>query len=276
MLSAARFAPLAVLVLTQGAAALASPPRAAISSSQRTARSRCATFLRDSSPAAGRRHALAATCSRAPHLVARSTAATTDRRGALFSLGAGALSLALQPRSAEASYAMYAASQDSFQERKATGFVPVATSDKASLAEIQQGIAYKRPQSAMKVKKAPQYCAGQMSSVQPMMENVRTGAPTERRERYRARQQPRPPRGTPFSSDPPSLPPAYPAPCPPCPPPPNVFLTRVCQICANIGTSKADQSNTRVDAFGNMNVGQFQLDEFEAQEKARNAAKNKR
>jgi len=106
---------------------------------------------------------------------------------------------------------MYAASQDSFKERKETGFVPVATNDRATLAEIQREISYKRPQSAMKVKKAPQYCAGQMASVQPMMEN----------------------------------------------------------ICSNIGTSKADQSNTRSDAFGNMNVGQFSFEQLEEIEKAR-------
>lgn len=28
-------------------------------------------------------------------------------------------------------------------------------------------------------------------------------------------------------------------------------------ICANIGVSKADQSNTMVDDFGNMNIGQY-------------------
>ena len=43
------------------------------------------------------------------------------------------------------------------------------------------------------------------------------------------------------------------------------------QICANIGTSKADQSNTRTDSFGNMNVGQFSIDELEERETARNA-----
>mmetsp|Transcript_64161 Transcript_64161/g.169532 ORF Transcript_64161/g.169532 Transcript_64161/m.169532 type:complete len:133 (+) Transcript_64161:147-545(+) len=132
-------------------------------------------------------------------------------------MGASALALALPPRAAEASYAMYSASQQSFQERQATGFVPVATSDKASLAQIQQQISFKRPQSAMKVKKAPQYCAGQMASVQPMMEN----------------------------------------------------------ICANIGISKADQSNTRVDTFGNMNIGQYSLDNFSELE-AQVAKKNKR
>lgn len=143
---------------------------------------------------------------RSARVVRSGAAASPDARAALLGWGAGAaVALALLPHPAEASYAMYSASQDSFLERKATGYVPVATNDKASLAAIQKDIAFKRPQSAMKVKKAPQYCAGQMASVQPMMEN----------------------------------------------------------ICANIGISKADQSNTRVDAFGNMNVGQYSLDELE-------------
>ena len=197
-------------------------------------------------------------CSRVSRRAARSSAAPVDRRGALFSLGAGALSLALQPRSAEASYAMYAASQESFQERKATGFVPVATSDKETLAEIQQGISYKRPQSAMKVKKAPQYCAGQMSSVQPMMENV--SCRTSKRAVCAGRACVSP-FGTVRDRATPPTPCATPTPPAPC----------ARQICANIGTSKADQSNTRVDSFGNMNVGQFQLEQFEAQEKARSA-----
>lgn len=94
------------------------------------------------------------------------------RREALFAAGSSALALAFRPDSAEASYAMYQASQESFQERQATGFIPIATNDKATLAEIQREIAYKRPQSTMRAKKPPQYCAGQMASVQPMMENV--------------------------------------------------------------------------------------------------------
>ena len=112
----------------------------------------------------------------------------------LSTLLAGAL-----PRGAEASYALYQASQASFDERKATGYVPVATNDRATLAEIQAEIAVKRPRSERLQKKPPQYCAGQMAAVQPMMENV----------------------------------------------------------CANIGISKADQSNTMRDDFGNMNVGTY-------------------
>lgn len=116
-------------------------------------------------------------------------------------VGAAALvtaAVALPPP-AHASYALYQASQNSYTERKATGYVPVATNDKATLASIQEDILKKRPASALKVKKTPQYCAGQMASVQPMMEN----------------------------------------------------------ICSNIGLSKADQSNTMVDDFGNMNIGVY-------------------
>lgn len=119
-----------------------------------------------------------------------------DRRE-LIAGGSLLAALAL-PRPAEASYALYKASQDTYTERKATGYVPVAVSDRESLAAIQAGIARKRPSSQLKVKKAPQYCAGQTSGVQPMLEN----------------------------------------------------------ICANIGISKADQSNSQVDQFGNMAIGE--------------------
>ena len=48
-------------------------------------------------------------------------------------------------------------------------------------------------------------------------------------------------------------------------------------ICANIGISKADQSNTQVDSFGNMNIGvyneQYKLKQLEAAEAARLRAK---
>ena len=66
---------------------------------------------------------------------------------------------------------MYQASQETFAERKATGYVPVATSDKATLAAIQDEISRKRPQSELKRKKPAQYCAGQTAAVSPMMEN---------------------------------------------------------------------------------------------------------
>ena len=85
-------------------------------------------------------------------------------------------------------------------ERKKTKFVPIATNDKATLRSIQADIAVKRPQySTIKLKKKPQYCAGQTASVTPMLEN----------------------------------------------------------ICENIGLSKADQSNTMRDEFGNMNIGVY-------------------
>ena len=76
--------------------------------------------------------------------------------------------------------------------------MPVATSDKATLRQIQSDISSKRPQYAVnKAKKKPQYCAGQTASVSPLLENK----------------------------------------------------------CETIGISKADQSNTRIDDFGNMNIG---------------------
>uniref|UniRef100_A0A6T0DSM7 Uncharacterized protein n=2 Tax=Chrysotila carterae TaxID=13221 RepID=A0A6T0DSM7_CHRCT len=103
------------------------------------------------------------------------------------------------PSGADASYALYKASQDSYAQRKEEGYVPTATSDRQSLAEIQAEIARKRPRSELQKKRKPQYCAGQMGTVQPMMEN----------------------------------------------------------ICENIGLSKADQSNTLPDAYGNMNVGAY-------------------
>lgn len=92
--------------------------------------------------------------------------------------------------------------------------MPVATSDRESLAEIQSDINKKRPRSELQLKKQPQYCAGQMSNVQPMMEN----------------------------------------------------------ICSNIGLSKADQSNTRPDDFGNMNVGAF-VEKLDREQAARIAEK---
>jgi hypothetical protein len=124
-----------------------------------------------------------------------------SRRDLLSAAGATALLAAIaRPPPAAASYALYQASQTTFQERKATGYVPVATDDRASLAEIQDGIAARRPQyNRVKAKKPPQYCAGQTASVSPFLEN----------------------------------------------------------ICAEIGVSKADQSNTMVDSFGNMNIGLY-------------------
>ena len=112
---------------------------------------------------------------------------------------AAAAALGAAPRGASASYALYMASQESYNERKRTNYVPVATSDKESLREIQATITSRQTPSvrARAAAKKPQYCAGQTASVTPMLEN----------------------------------------------------------ICEDIGMSKADQSNTRQDAFGNMAIG---------------------
>ena len=74
---------------------------------------------------------------------------------------------ALAPRSASASYALYQASQQSFQERKDSNWVPVATDDKATLAGIQSDIARKRPRSERQLKRKPQYCAGRRRRSSP-------------------------------------------------------------------------------------------------------------
>ena len=126
-------------------------------------------------------------------------------------LGAGAFLAGSGARSADASYALYAASKASYDERKQTGYVPVATSDVASLAEIQAQIKMKRPPSANKAPKAKKYCAGQTAAVSGLMENV----------------------------------------------------------CANsdvavLGSTKSDQSNTRIDAFGNMDIGVYGSQELDA------------
>ena len=76
---------------------------------------------------------------------------------ALTMIGGGLANAA--PQSASASYALYQSSYDSFQDRKATGYVPVATSDTASLSELQDNIRRKRPMSTNKPEKAPQYAA---------------------------------------------------------------------------------------------------------------------
>jgi len=138
---------------------------------------------------------------------------------------AAAAALAAVPGAGHASYALYQASYDSYDERKKTGYVPVATNDRESLAQIQEDILKKRPQSAMKAKKPGQYCAGQTSAVSPFLEN----------------------------------------------------------ICSNIGVSKADQSNTMSDDFGNMNIGVYNslsaADKMKAearQQMVREAAENAR
>ena len=67
---------------------------------------------------------------------------------------------------------MYAASQESFNERKATGFVPVATNDRATLQEIQDSLDKKRPSRiAQAARQKKTVCAGDTSSVSPFLEN---------------------------------------------------------------------------------------------------------
>jgi len=109
----------------------------------------------------------------APRLLdADAAAAGRNTRRDLLSSIAALGSLAVLPPPAHASYALYQSSYDSFQERKSTGYVPVATSDVASLAEIQADIRRKRPQSTLKPEKPAQYCAGQTANVSPMYENI--------------------------------------------------------------------------------------------------------
>lgn len=132
-------------------------------------------------------------------------------RGRVVALALQAAAIAVADP-AYASYALYQASQQDYTDRKATGFKPVATSDTATLSQIQADIERKKgaTYTKNKAKKAPQYCAGQTSSVSPMMEN----------------------------------------------------------ICQNIGASKADQTNTRKDAFGNMVVGNaMSVDDYERLQK---------
>jgi len=136
-----------------------------------------------------------------PLLLDGAEASRRRSRRQLLSSGMVAATWALggMPAPTSASYALYQASYDTYSERKATGYVPVATDDSATLQQIQEDILKKRPQSERKAKKPPQYCAGQTSSVSPFLENV----------------------------------------------------------CGNIGVSKADQSNTISDNYGNMNIGAY-------------------
>ena len=103
-------------------------------------------------------------------------AAALGRRSSRRDLLAGGVaalgSLAALPAPVHASYALYQSSYDSFQDRKTTGYVPVATSDRATLAAIQGDIRKKRPPSPYKPEKAPQYCAGMTGNVTPMYENI--------------------------------------------------------------------------------------------------------
>ena len=90
--------------------------------------------------------------------------AETSRRRSrrqLLSSGVGVAAtcwaLGGMPAPTSASYALYQASYETYTERKATGYVPVATDDSATLQQIQEDILKKRPQSERKAKKPPQY-----------------------------------------------------------------------------------------------------------------------
>ena len=120
-------------------------------------------------------HALSLQTAAVPTPRAPAASTPSCRREVLAGAGvAAAVALLGLPSRAQASYALGQAAQDSYLDRKSTGFVPVATDDKATIRGIQSDIADKRPQyRAVKAKKKPaQYCAGQTSSVTPMLENI--------------------------------------------------------------------------------------------------------
>lgn len=111
-----------------------------------------------------------------PHLASSSSGASilalSSRRQFMASIVAGAATLTALPTPGHASYALYAASLDTINERKASGdWQKSIGSDTSALQEIQAGIAKKRPSYNQKAQKAPQYCAGQTAAVSPMMEN---------------------------------------------------------------------------------------------------------
>ena len=91
-------------------------------------------------------HALLLTAAGVLHRATVGPPTTLDRpvvrrRGALELAGIGALGV---PAQASASYAMQNAAQVSYDQRKASGFKPVATSDRETLAAIQDKIDDKR------------------------------------------------------------------------------------------------------------------------------------
>lgn len=93
-----------------------------------------------------------------------------SRRQAL--LTAAVAAMASKPAPANASYALYAASQESYDTRKKEKWVPVATSDIGTLAEIQADLDMKRPdRKKIAAKRKDVYCAGVTSAVSPLMEN---------------------------------------------------------------------------------------------------------
>ena len=69
--------------------------------------------------------------------------AVVGRRGALEFAAAASIALGV-PAQASASYAMQNAAQASYEQRKASGFKPVATSDRETLAALQDKIDDKR------------------------------------------------------------------------------------------------------------------------------------
>jgi len=109
----------------------------------------------------------------------RAPAASTPpgRREVLAGAGAAAaFALFGLPSSAQASYALYQASQDSYTDRKKTGFVPVATSDKETLRAIQQDLYDRKAQyRAVKAKKKPAQCCARSSTSWPSLRPA--GAP---------------------------------------------------------------------------------------------------
>ena len=91
-------------------------------------------------------HALLLTAAGVLHRATVGPPTTLDRpvvgrRGALESAAAIALGV---PAQASASYAMQNAAQVSYDQRKASGFKPVATSDRETLAALQDKIDDKR------------------------------------------------------------------------------------------------------------------------------------
>ena len=126
----------------------------------------------------------------------RAPAASTPpgRREVLAGAGAAAaFALFGLPSSAQASYALYQASQDSYTDRKKTGFVPVATSDKETLRAIQQDLYDRKAQyRAVKAKKKPAQCCARSSTSWPSLRP--TGAPVAS---LGARPRPRRPRSGP-------------------------------------------------------------------------------
>ena len=93
-------------------------------------------------------HALFLTAARVCPRATVGPPATLDRpvvgrRGALELVAAASIALGV-PAQASASYAMQNAAQVSYDQRKASGFKPVATSDRETLAALQDKIDDKR------------------------------------------------------------------------------------------------------------------------------------